>query len=679
MSNQVKFKKFSSLENSYRENFIHKIREQGYENEYYIITEKLHGCFTHDTKITLPDGKHKTIGEIVEEKYDGYVLGVDKNGEVTQTKVLNWFNNGTTEDWLKITVQTYGGKGGRTRVLKVTPNHKFFCDGEYKAIKDLSIGDKLEYTYEGLKPSKLQEQVMIGKMLGDGCLVRSAISFGHTKEKEDYTDFTMKCLGSFTGNRQKDIISGYGSVISRGRSISSPYVDDIFKDWDKPNGYVPRLTLTPISLLFWYLDDGSISVVDAQKARATFSTCAFSIESCNNLLKSLNRLGLFGSFNINGYTRITLDTESTELLFSMISTLVPKCMQYKLPEHFRIDGGGNGLLKSSEHDLKQRKSNAVIRNIEKLNMVSDKYDIETETHNYFANNIHVHNSNYSFTVVVENGLPISVIPAKRSGYIHSDEKFYNHRPVYEKYVDKVSNLALCLLKDKNMSDGVVTVYGELYGGNIQGGMAYPLEQDFAGFDISIDGQPINKLTAFSAMFADSIPTVPVVGFTDTLSEALELNESFVTKRLREDFDVANPQSEAEGIVIEPVNPRYLTTGERVYIKKKTKRFLEKGKNNIKKPEVKLNNLLSEILEKSLEYVNENRYNAVVSKEGDVNIKMIGKISGLMTQDIITDLIKDGVFEELKDLGDASDVKKFKQTLQSEVINFIRPILLKIDV
>ena len=35
-----------------------------------------------------------------------------------------------------------------------------------------------------------------------------------------------------------------------------------------------------------------------------------------------------------------------------------------------------------------------------------------------------------------------------------------------------------------------------------------------------------------------------------------------------------------------------------------------------------------------------------------------KISGLMTQDIITDLIKDGVFEDLKDLGDASEVKKF---------------------
>ena len=47
----------------------------------------------------------------------------------------------------------------------------------------------------------------------------------------------------------------------------------------------------------------------------------------------------------------------------------------------------------------------------------------------------LHGANYSFTVVVEGGIVVSVIPAKRSGYIHSDEKFYNHRPVYEKYVD----------------------------------------------------------------------------------------------------------------------------------------------------------------------------------------------------------------------------------------------------
>ena len=132
----------------------------------------------------------------------------------------------------------------------------------------------------------------------------------------------------------------------------------------------------------------------------------------------------------------------------------------------------------------------------------------------------LHGANYGFTVVVENSLP-TTLPSKRSGFISADEKFYNHRPVYEKYVDKVSNLALCLLKDNNMSGGVVTVYGKLYGGNVQGGMAYPLEQDFAGFDITVDGTPIDKRKAFSLMNEYEIPTVPVLGYAKSLSDALE--------------------------------------------------------------------------------------------------------------------------------------------------------------
>ena len=92
----------------------------------------------------------------------------------------------------------------------------------------------------------------------------------------------------------------------------------------------------------------------------------------------------------------------------------------------------------------------------------------------------------------------------------------------------------------------------------------------------------------------------------------------------------------------------------------------------------MNEPLSKLLETSLEYINDNRFNAVVSKEGEVNIKMIGKIAGLMTQDIVVDLIKDEDIENLESLGEVSEVKKFKQTLQGEVISFIRPLLLKLD-
>lgn len=290
----------------------------------------------------------------------------------------------------------------------------------------------------------------------------------------------------------------------------------------------------------------------------------------------------------------------------------------------------------------------------------------------------LHGCNYSFHVKVENLLTAEVKPAKRSSFIQTDEKFYNHVSVYEKYVHEIKSLAQQLVKDNDLKDGVVVVYGELFGGNIQGGMGYSLEQDFNVFDIILNGTPINKLEMKYYCDNFDIPSVPMLGVYYSLSEALEHNEVFVTKRLRDGFDTENPQAEAEGVVIEPVNPHYLPSGERVYLKKKTKRFLEKGKNKIEKPKVSLNESLSKLLEISLEYINENRFNAVVSKEGEVSIKMIGKIAGLMIQDIVVDIIKDEDIENLESLGEVSEVKKFKQTLQGEVISFIRPLLLKLD-
>ena len=58
--------------------------------------------------------------------------------------------------------------------------------------------------------------------------------------------------------------------------------------------------------------------------------------------------------------------------------------------------------------------------------------------------------------------------------------------------------------------------------------------------------------------------------------------------------------------------------------------------------------------------------------------MIGKLAGLMTQDILVDIVKDGIIDDINGVADANEVKKFKQTLQGEVIRLIRPLLLKLD-
>lgn len=193
----------------------------------------------------------------------------------------------------------------------------------------------------------------------------------------------------------------------------------------------------------------------------------------------------------------------------------------------------------------------------------------------------VHGANFSFWVYKdsESG-KIDVKCAKRSGWIEEGEKFFDYKSVMEKYRPMLENLRNDLLDD-------FVIYGELYGGNIQSGMCYKLEQDFVAFDmlfINEDGSlssPLNKLTTLTLEKDYNIPVTPLIGIYNTFEEALAVEESFTSKLIREDFDGAEKHKEAEGVVIEPDTAVYEPNGSRVYLKKKTKRFLEKGEKRNK--------------------------------------------------------------------------------------------------
>ena len=277
----------------------------------------------------------------------------------------------------------------------------------------------------------------------------------------------------------------------------------------------------------------------------------------------------------------------------------------------------------------------------------------------------VHGANFSFHVYrSEEGIEIKC--AKRSGFIEQGEKFFNYSSVLEKYKEALINI------HENVLDKDFILYGELFGGNIQSGMCYTLEQDFVAFDICVKQEdiylPLNKLNVFDDSFKKyGIPTTPIVGIFNSLNEALQVQEVFESKLLREDFDGKEEHKEAEGVVIEPVIPSWFPNGSRVYFKKKTKRFLEKGGNKIKKAPEELPKDLEGILTQAFEYITEPRFNTVVSKIGEVTIKDIGKVMGLMTKDILEDMDKDEL--------EIPDNKKFMKLLQTEVQNFIRPILL----
>lgn len=288
----------------------------------------------------------------------------------------------------------------------------------------------------------------------------------------------------------------------------------------------------------------------------------------------------------------------------------------------------------------------------------------------------VHGANFSFWVTKDDTGSINIKCAKRSGWIEEDEKFFNYKSVLEKYCPMLEKLRGDVLSD-------FVVYGEIYGGNIQNGMCYTLEQDFVAFDMrwieesGVLSVPLDKLTVLTLDKDYQIPVVPLIGVYDTFEEALAVEESFISKLLRPDFDGKDVHKEAEGVVIEPNNPVFEPNGSRVYLKKKTKRFLEKGgKPTIKhKSPVVVQESVKNKLEEATVFLNRNRFDSVVSKIGEVNIKDIGKVMGLLTQDIVVDMEKD--LELPAELWFETKGEKvlFMKQLQKIVQDFIKPILL----
>ena len=115
------------------------------------------GCFHHDAPVMLADGTTMSIGRIVTERLDVEVMSLDPvTGRVEPRRVINWFDNGIAEGFLRIRVS--GGDGARE--LLCTPNHIIITpQGEIPA-GDLRPGMEVYATEPVAVPAG--ERVLVG-------------------------------------------------------------------------------------------------------------------------------------------------------------------------------------------------------------------------------------------------------------------------------------------------------------------------------------------------------------------------------------------------------------------------------------------------------------------------------------------------------------------------------------
>lgn len=565
------------------------------ENDIVEVTRKIHGCFQGNTLISLYDGSKKKIKDI---KVGDEVLGYDHiKDKIVKTKVLNTFNNGKTKEWLKISTTRTGSLGNHTKNVVCTPNHRFYVKRHgYVEANDLIVHEHIISYVKGKKLTNIQKSVLIGKMLGDGSLRKPnsgnfGVCYSHSEKQLEYLKYCYNILGDLSNQNIDTIISGYGSTMYRTNTCFDRSITELFDKWEI-NGikeFPSNVKLDPISIAFWYMDDGSLSHSDKQKDRACFATNGFSEKSIDNLLKELNKFNIKGvKYNSKGW-RIRLNKDDAEKLFLLIRKYIPDDMQYKLPVYHR--GYFKPLDIQESNDFIYYEQEEIISEISQFyssKMNTTKYDFETDVHNYFANEILVHNCNARYGVVKKKKLSLIDRIKKFFGntwiefeFVYgshnvekgSDSQGYYSTDVWKEIAEKYNIKERLWEYVKSfdfhpelLGNGVV-LYGEIYGKGIQKGYEYGLDEIlFNGFDVKLNDQYLSTEEAFNIITSDLtleyVPILYVNYWNDKLSDKFVIDNFIGNTKVPHEGIVVKHITGDRRKVAKIINPAYLIYSEK---------------------------------------------------------------------------------------------------------------------
>jgi recombination protein RecA len=220
------------------------------------------GCFHYNARVVLADGTTEKIGKIVNQRMPVEVLSMDPaTGKIEPRRVVDWYDNGETDEWLQFEVEAGGGSG--LRKFACTPNHVIFTpEGERQAWEIEEGGEVLAAAkHYDLREDQLK--LILGSILGDGALRYAsnhnvAFRVGHGLKQSEYCEWKHEMLAPFankigaTGNgmgfdtipmRQLAWLHSAVYAETGGRTVSDALIEQ----------------LDERAIAAWYCDDGSFS------------------------------------------------------------------------------------------------------------------------------------------------------------------------------------------------------------------------------------------------------------------------------------------------------------------------------------------------------------------------------------------------------------------------------------
>ena len=220
------------------------------------------GCLSYDTRVVLADGSTEKIGKIVNQRMPVEVMSMDPDtGEIAPRRIVEWYDNGETDDWLQFEVAAGGGSG--VRKFACTPNHLIFTPEGEKHAAEIDEGDEVLTAVKQYDLREDQLKLILGSLLGDGSLRfasdhNAAFRVGHGERQLEYCEWKHEMLAPFahkigrTGNgigfdtipmHQLAWLHEAVYASGGGRTVS----DELIEQLDER------------SIAAWYSDDGSFS------------------------------------------------------------------------------------------------------------------------------------------------------------------------------------------------------------------------------------------------------------------------------------------------------------------------------------------------------------------------------------------------------------------------------------
>ncbi|HSK23107.1 MAG TPA: recombinase RecA [Egicoccus sp.] len=363
------------------------------------------GCFSYSTRVTLADGTQEKIGKIVNQKLPVEVLSYDtETGEFSPKKVVNWFDNGPTDEFLRFTVAR-GSGNGRSQ-FSVTENHLISTPHGWVHAGELSVGDTvLQAVEHHLSP--FQWDVLLGGLMGDGALSPSKsghgarFRFGHGRQQAAYAEWKASLFANLTVSRSTnekeavffdvqplpELAELRRAVYIGGKKVLS---------WD----YLKRLT--PLSLAVWYMDDGSFSLrskgaqerTSGGSGRSEICVEAFEPTSRERLRDLLaDTWGIETKLVERGGNAILhFPTAETAKFHELIAPYIHPSMQYKLLPRFQGQFAVEPVFEAPRTVATPMPVIEITRDAPN-GRSTHRFDLEIEgTHTYLADGVVVHNS-----------------------------------------------------------------------------------------------------------------------------------------------------------------------------------------------------------------------------------------------------------------------------------------------